>query len=100
MSKNENEGPCDCKALKIDTICVRGDLDYQSRDDTGAVCVPIYQSATFAHPELGNSTGYDYSRLKNPTRDYLEKLWLLWTRLNSALLTTADLPQLLRFLMQ
>ena len=73
MSKNENEGPCDCKALKIDTICVRGDLYYQSRDDTGAVSVPIYQSATFAHPELGKSTGYDYSRLKNPTRDYLEK---------------------------
>lgn len=60
--------------MNIDTICVRGRIDYASRDDTGAIAVPIYQSATFAHPALGQSTGYDYSRLKNPTRDYLEKL--------------------------
>lgn len=40
---------------------------------TGAISTPIYQSATFKHPELGVSTGYDYSRLSNPTRDELEK---------------------------
>ncbi|WP_163193098.1 trans-sulfuration enzyme family protein [Clostridium thermarum] len=40
---------------------------------TGAVSTPIYQSATFKHRELGVSTGYDYSRLSNPTRDELEK---------------------------
>jgi cystathionine gamma-synthase len=39
---------------------------------TGAVAVPIYQSATFQHPSLGQSTGYDYSRTKNPTRSALE----------------------------
>ncbi|MBZ4415334.1 PLP-dependent aspartate aminotransferase family protein [Myxococcus sp. RHSTA-1-4] len=39
---------------------------------TGAVAVPIYQSATFQHPALGQSTGYDYSRTKNPTRSALE----------------------------
>ncbi len=60
--------------MNIDTICVRGRIDYEPCDKTGAIALPIYQSATFAHPALGQSTGYDYSRLKNPTRDYLEKL--------------------------
>ena len=60
--------------MNIDTICVRGRIDYEASDKTGAIALPIYQSATFAHPALGQSTGYDYSRLKNPTRDYLEKL--------------------------
>ena len=40
---------------------------------TGAISTPIYQSATFKHPEFGVTTGYDYSRLSNPTRDELEK---------------------------
>ncbi|MBJ6762470.1 PLP-dependent transferase [Myxococcaceae bacterium JPH2] len=40
---------------------------------TGAVAVPIYQSATFQHPALGQSTGYDYSRTRNPTRSALEE---------------------------
>lgn len=40
---------------------------------TGAISVPIYQSATFAHPGLGLSTGYDYTRMGNPTRQALEE---------------------------
>lgn len=40
---------------------------------TGAVSVPIYQSATFAHPAPGDSTGYDYTRTGNPTRQALEE---------------------------
>jgi cystathionine beta-lyase/cystathionine gamma-synthase len=39
---------------------------------TGAVTVPIYQTATFRHSGLGQSTGWDYSRSKNPTRQALE----------------------------
>jgi len=39
----------------------------------GAVSVPVYQSATFQHPALGMSTGYDYSRTGNPTRTALEE---------------------------
>jgi cystathionine gamma-synthase len=42
-------------------------------ENTGAVCTPIYQSATFWHPGVGVSSGYDYSRLQNPTREELEK---------------------------
>lgn len=40
---------------------------------TGAVSAPIYLSTTFAHPELGESTGYDYTRTNNPTREILEE---------------------------
>ncbi|MCD8352461.1 MAG: PLP-dependent aspartate aminotransferase family protein [Planctomycetaceae bacterium] len=39
---------------------------------TGALSTPLYQSATFRHPALGESTGYDYSRTANPTRTALE----------------------------
>ncbi|MDR3336663.1 MAG: PLP-dependent aspartate aminotransferase family protein [Treponema sp.] len=40
---------------------------------TGAISTPIYQSSTFCHPGLGKSTGFDYSREVNPTRQELEK---------------------------
>lgn len=42
-------------------------------DPTGAVSVPVYQTATFRHPAFGESTGYDYSRSGNPTRQVLEE---------------------------
>ncbi len=29
---------------------------------------------TYSHPTFGESSGYDYSRLSNPTRDALENL--------------------------
>ena len=41
-------------------------------DKTGAISVPIYPSATYRHPEVGESTGYDYTRSGNPTRQVLE----------------------------
>lgn len=58
--------------LSIESRCIHleGD-DRASR--FGAVSFPIYQTATFAHPALGESTGYDYSRVQNPTRQQLEK---------------------------
>ncbi|TWH47629.1 PLP-dependent aspartate aminotransferase family protein [Sporomusa sp. KB1] len=40
---------------------------------TGAISTPVYQTATFRHPELGCSTGYDYSRSQNPTRKAVEE---------------------------
>ena len=42
-------------------------------EKTGAISTPIYQSATFRHPALGESTGFDYSRSQNPTRKVLEE---------------------------
>ena len=44
-----------------------------NRDEkTGAISTPIYQTSTFRHPALGQSTGFDYSRSGNPTRQALE----------------------------
>ena len=40
---------------------------------TGAVSPPIYLSTAYKHNGLGQSTGYDYSRTKNPTRSILEE---------------------------
>ncbi len=40
---------------------------------TGAVSFPIFQSATFMHRDFDVSTGYTYTRLKNPTREELER---------------------------
>ena len=40
---------------------------------TGAISQPIHLSATFRHPAFRRSTGYDYSRVANPTRYELEK---------------------------
>lgn len=57
--------------MDIKTLCIHGS---DRADATGCVSVPIFQSATFRHPELGQSTGYDYSRLGNPTRDSCEKV--------------------------
>ena len=53
-----------------DSIAVRG---YEGIDErTGSISYPLYQSATFAHPAWGESTGYCYSRCGNPTRLELE----------------------------
>jgi cystathionine gamma-synthase len=57
--------------MHIATNAAHIGLDRESR--TGAVTVPIYQTATFRHPGLGQSTGYDYSRSGNPTRQALEE---------------------------
>ncbi|KAB0666177.1 PLP-dependent transferase [Oryzomonas japonica] len=56
--------------MNISTQAVQIGLEWDTR--TGAVSVPIYQTATFRHPGLGQSTGYDYSRSGNPTRQSLE----------------------------
>ncbi len=57
--------------MNIATQAAQIGLEWDTR--TGAVSVPIYQSATFRHPGLGQSTGYDYSRSGNPTRQALEE---------------------------
>lgn len=57
--------------MDFNTLCIHANND--KYDTTGAVSVPIFQTATFAHAAVGESTGYDYSRQQNPTREYLEK---------------------------
>ncbi len=39
---------------------------------TGAISVPIYQTATFVFEDVGKTRGWDYSRTANPTRKVLE----------------------------
>ncbi|MDR2300555.1 MAG: PLP-dependent aspartate aminotransferase family protein [Deltaproteobacteria bacterium] len=58
--------------MKLESLCVHGAKD--KNNQTGSLAVPIYQSATFAHPAVGQSTGYDYARVQNPTREALEAL--------------------------
>jgi len=38
----------------------------------GAVNVPIYQTSTYAQPEVGKPKRFDYARTGNPTREALE----------------------------
>lgn len=57
----------------IMTRCVHLENEEAQTKHFGAISYPIYQTATFAHPGVGQSTGYDYSRLQNPTREQLEK---------------------------
>ncbi len=40
---------------------------------TGAISLPIHPSATYRHPGVGESTGYDYTRSVNPTSEVLEE---------------------------
>lgn len=44
-----------------------------TKDITGAIANPIYLSTAYQHPHLGQSTGYDYTRTKNPTRSAFEE---------------------------
>jgi len=60
LSDDQNpDGPCNADSVK---------------HHYGAVSYPIYQTATYAHPAVGQSTGFDYSRLQNPTRAQVEKV--------------------------
>ena len=61
-------------ARGINTKCTHLEEDEQSIKNYGAISYPIYQTATYAHMGVGRSTGVDYSRLQNPTREQLEKV--------------------------
>ncbi len=61
-------------SLDINTKCLHLENEEGYHNHYGAISYPIYQTATYAHPEVGKSTGFDYSRLQNPTRQQLEKI--------------------------
>ena len=57
----------------LETLCVHGDL-HKFPDGRESISMPIYQTATFAHPDLGHSPDrFYYTRLTNPTRNMLEE---------------------------
>lgn len=52
----------------IETRCVHGD-EHKFKDNFQSLSMPIYQTAAFAHPDLGHSPErFYYTRLTNPTR--------------------------------
>ncbi|MGX4644489.1 aminotransferase class V-fold PLP-dependent enzyme [Holzapfeliella sp. JNUCC 80] len=57
---------------KIDTILAQAG----NRKDnvTGSISMPLYFSTAYRHNGLGESTGYDYSRMNQPTRKVLEEV--------------------------
>lgn len=57
--------------LHFDSQTVHGALGYDPI--TGSVSFPIFQTSTFRHRDFQISTGYDYTRLQNPTRQELER---------------------------
>lgn len=57
--------------MKFSTKAIR--VGQQPDAATGAVVVPIYQTANFAFEEVGKHRGYEYTRSGNPTRAALEQ---------------------------
>ncbi|OIK09823.1 methionine biosynthesis PLP-dependent protein [Bacillus sp. MUM 13] len=55
----------------IDTYLAQ--IGNRSEKETGTVNAPIYLSTAYRHEGIGQSTGFDYSRTGNPTRQILEK---------------------------
>ena len=57
----------------LETRCVHGG-EHRFPDGRDALSMPIYQTAAFAHPDLGHSPDrFYYTRLTNPTRNHLEE---------------------------
>ena len=61
-------------SFDLSTVCIHGNSKRKNVENTGSISFPIYQTATFAHPGVGQSTGYDYSRAQNPTREEVERI--------------------------
>ncbi len=68
MDKHESE-PWN---VSIETKCQGMDLSIP--DQYHAISFPIYQTATFSHTKLGETSGFDYTRQSNPTRQQLEHI--------------------------
>ncbi|MFS9180902.1 cystathionine gamma-synthase [Streptococcus timonensis] len=60
------------KSFHINTILAQAGI--KSDKTTGALVTPIHFSTTYQHPEFGKSTGFDYTRTKNPTRSKVEEV--------------------------
>ena len=60
------------KSFHINTILAQAGI--KSDKATGALVTPIHFSTTYQHPEFGQSTGFDYTRTKNPTRSKAEEV--------------------------
>ncbi|NQO66472.1 cystathionine gamma-synthase [Streptococcus suis] len=77
---------------KIDTILAHAGINNDEK--TGALISPIHLSTTYQHPEFGQSTGYDYTRTKNPTRVSLETTLAAIEKADYALATSSGMAAL------
>ncbi len=53
----------------LETLAVHAGVEPDPQ--TGAVMTPIYQTSTYAQPDVAQHRGYEYSRTDNPTRTAL-----------------------------
>lgn len=60
--------------LNLETRCIHTKETVTNPHSFGSVSVPIYQTAMFSHSGIGESQGYEYSRMSNPTRAHLESI--------------------------
>lgn len=58
------------KSWKFSTIAIHA--GNKSDQITGSISPPIHLTSTFEQDGVGKDRGYDYSRVKNPTRERLE----------------------------
>lgn len=77
---------------KLDTILAHTGINADEK--TGALISPIHLSTTYQHPEFGQSTGFDYTRTKNPTRLTLEKTLAQIEKADYALVTSSGMAAL------
>ena len=77
------------KKLQLDTILAHAGI--KTDEATGALTTPLHFSMTYQHPEFGKSTGYDYTRTKNPTRSSLEKTLAAIEHADYALATSSGM---------
>ena len=56
---------------RLDTLLAQ--VGIHQDEATGALVSPLHFSTTYQHPEFGQSTGFDYTRTKKPTRATLEE---------------------------
>ncbi len=77
------------KKYQLETILAHAGI--KSDQMTGALAAPIHFSTTYQHPEFGESTGYDYTRTKNPTRAILEKTLAAIEKADYAIATSSGM---------
>lgn len=77
------------KKLQLDTILAHAGI--KTDEATGDLTTPLHFSTTYQHPEFGKSTGYDYTRTKNPTLSSLEKALAAIEHADYALATSSGM---------
>ena len=65
-------------ARGIDTKCIHLEEDEGQCSHYGALSYPIYQTATYAHPGVGQSTGLITADCRTRPESIWRRWWLCW----------------------